>query len=641
MTDVFSKSKWIWAAGGESPDQYAEFRFPYPYSGAAGVVMNLSCDSDYTLYINGAYAASNQYGDFEHYKIYDTLDITGYLKHGENRIEILVYHCGISTSRYRPAGAGLIYEILSDGSVSMYSDEHTLSRISPAYESGRQVFVSGQLGFTFFYDAAKETDTGYAPSGHVPKSCTFYPRPVPKLKLLNRRPIEKLTRYEDTHFLIDLGGEVVGVPTLEVFSETEQTLTVAWGEHIEDGRVRKTIGSRHFFYEYKTAKGHNLFTNYMLRLGCRYLEVFAQKPVKIQYIGVLPQIYETETLPCRIENELDRRIYKSCVNTLRLCMMEHYVDSPWREQALYSLDARNQMLCGYYAFKNGNAAYARANLGLVGEDRREDGLLSICYPCGTELAIPSFSLYYLIAMKEYIDHTGDTSLAKGLLPKMRSICEEFLAHRKNGVIQKFAGEQMWNFYDWSEFSQGTLGKAEEPVPDLVINCLFVIAVDCFEAVCAAVQEEFPYPHLADKLRSRIREEFLTESGVFTMHREAKAEYTVLGNALAVLAGATAGEEAQCLCEKLTSGKLADSSLSMKIWEYEALLRTDADRYREFVLGEIRKNYAHMLDSGSDTVWETIDGASDFSGAGSLCHGWSAIPVYIYHKLGIAKRDAEV
>ena len=53
-----------------------------------------------------------------------------------------------------------------------------------------------------------------------------------------------------------------------------------------------------------------------------------------------------------------------------------------------------------YAFENGNAAYARANLKLMSEDRREDGLLSICYPCGVNLTIPSFSLHFITAAKE-------------------------------------------------------------------------------------------------------------------------------------------------------------------------------------------------------------------------------------------------
>jgi hypothetical protein len=40
----------------------------------------------------------------------------------------------------------------------------------------------------------------------------------------------------------------------------------------------------------------------------------------------------------------------------------------------------------------------------------------------------------------------------------------------------------------------------------------------------------------------------------------------------------------------------------------------------------------MLSCGATTFWETILGAEDFNGAGSLCHGWSAIPVYWLTKL---------
>lgn len=35
----------------------------------------------------------------------------------------------------------------------------------------------------------------------------------------------------------------------------------------------------------------------------------------------------------------------------------------------------------------------------------------------------------------------------------------------------------------------------------------------------------------------------------------------------------------------------------------------------------------MLFGETGTFWETELGAADFGGAGSLCHGWSAIPVY--------------
>ena len=160
---------------------------------------------------------------------------------------------------------------------------------------------------------------------------------------------------------------------------------------------------------------------------------------------MLPQVYETEVRPVKIEDELDRRIYDTCINTLNLCMMEHYVDCPWREQALYTFDSRNQMLCGYYAFKDKNKDYARANLKLIGEDKREDNLLSICYPCGVELAIPSFSLYYLVSVREYTEYTGDISLATEVYPKLIGICEEFKNNMKDSLARRCAGTDMWNF----------------------------------------------------------------------------------------------------------------------------------------------------------------------------------------------------
>ena len=631
--NVFEKSKWIWISHEDKIDEYADFCDKISYSGG-NAFMNISCDSDYTLYVNGVFVASNQYGDFEHYKIYDVLDITPFLSLGENEIKITAYHCGVSTSRYRPAKSGLIYEIISEGKVIACSSENTLSRKNPAYESGKQVLVSIQLGFTFGYDSTKETDSGYEGSVVVNKNCTFYPRPIKKSVLKEKKPMVSLKTIDNCHYLIDLGGEVVGLPTLDIISDTEQKIRVAYGEHIVDGGVRMELGGRNFYYEYTTKCGQNTFTDYMLRLGCRYLEVFTEKPIKINYIGVLPQIYETVTLPCEIESELDHRIYDICINTLKLCMMEHYVDCPWREQALYTCDSRNQMLCGYYAFEGKNAEYARSNLALIGEDRRDDDLLSICYPCGRGLAIPAFSLYYPIEMKEYLEYTGDNTLAKKLIPKLNAICREFIKNSKDGIIQKFADKEMWNFYDWSPYSAGR-GSMENVPPDIAINALFIVALEALEFMCNSTGEEFIFKGLTDKIRECIRRDFLTEDKLFTMHKGQK-EYTVLAHSLALLANAVNDDEKEFICDKIANGELIDCSLSMKLLEYEALLSVNTEKYKDFVLSEIRANYKKMLDAGSDTVWETIQGESDFLNAGSLCHGWSAVPVYIFHRLGIAR-----
>ena len=623
---------WIWLGCGEEIDQYAEFLDTVCHYGKKTVI-KISADSDYTLFVNGEYAASGQYGDYEHYKIYDTIDITHLLRLGENRLDFTVHHCGAdTTSRYRPYAAGLIYEVAEDGTVTARSGEHTLSRLSPTYASGRRVSVSTQLGFTFAYDATKRSDEGYTPSVCVRKDCNFFPRPIKKHALRAPKPMKSVTKLEGNRYLIDLGGETVGLPHLEIESECEQTLVVAWGEHIKDGCVRSKIGYRTFEYEYRAVRGENLFTEYMLRIGGRYLEIRAEAPIRVKYCGIIPQVYETKKLPYSLDCELDSRIYEICLNTLECCMMEHYVDCPWREQALYAFDSRNQMLTGYYAYEDKNAEYARANLRLIAEDRREDGILSLCHPCAIKLTIPAFSLYYIIALAEYTAHTGDTTLIKEIYPKILEICDAFLASRSGALVHKLAGEQMWNFYDWDPVLKGAHGNADEE-PDLIINAIFLLALNGLEATCLSAGVDFAYKAERDALRAELRARFMREDGLFT-YRKGREELTVLGNSLVILSGAVSTDEASVIADEIVRDSMTPTSLSMNILKYEALLAVNAEKYKDYILSEIRRTYKIMLDAGSDTVWETILGEADFGGAGSLCHGWSSVPIYVYRRLGM-------
>ena len=67
-------AKWIWVDKESRPDTYGEFYDEFNWE-EGEVNCLLSCDSDYTLFVNGQYVASNQYGDFEHYKVYDAISV--------------------------------------------------------------------------------------------------------------------------------------------------------------------------------------------------------------------------------------------------------------------------------------------------------------------------------------------------------------------------------------------------------------------------------------------------------------------------------------------------------------------------------------------------------------------------------------
>ena len=644
--EVFNKSKWIWYKKENTPDDYGEFFEIFEAKSGQNVACRLSCDGDYTLFVNGNFVESNQYGDFEHYKIYDEIDISDFIIDGKNSISLLVWHFGCDNQRYKKYTQGLIFEVVSESKILAASAESTKSRKSLDYECGRCGIITAQLGYGFHYDARRAdgslfTGENFGQSILIDKTCTFYKRPTKKLCIAERKQPKEVTVSEDKkHFLIDLGEETVGLLTMKFDSPKEQKILIAWGEHLRDGHVSRIIGARDFSVEYTAKIGKNNYTNYMLRLGVRYLEVWCESPLKTPDITLLPQYYPVKAKKASLENSLDQRIYDLCANTLKLSMMEHYVDCPWREQALYVYDSRNQMLSGYYAFKDKNAEYARANLKLISMDRREENeLLSICYPTGRTLSIPSFCLHYYTSVWEYFENVGDKELLSELYPKLLSLIKEFRNNKKDGLVCRFGGQNHWNFYDWTEYVSATPSSAapivnEIPSPDSIINLLYINALDKLEKICGAIGEEFPYPNEADAVRTRVLETYFNEDDGAFFFKDG-GDYTMLANSLAILTDTATGDNARKICEKMISGDMVGCTLSMKSFLYDALLKTD-EKYKDFILSEIRKNYNYMLNCGATSAWETIKGAEDFDGAGSLCHGWSAVPIYYYHKFGMVK-----
>ena len=61
-----------------------------------------------------------------------------------------------------------------------------------------------------------------------------------------------------------------------------------------------------------------------------------------------------------------------------------------------------------------------------------------------------------------------------------------------------------------------------------------------------------------------------------------------------------------------------------------------NEFEKFIKDDIKKTYSYMLENDATTFWETIVGAEDFGGAGSLCHGWSALPIYYYNLFGMTR-----
>lgn len=629
------KSKWIWVNENQQRDTYGEFYGTFDYA-EGKVEFQISADSNYALFVNGIFVDSDQYPDFPHYKVYDKLDITEYCRDGKNDVAVVVWYYGLVGSQtYYAGNAALRFELYQNDRLCLYSDETILSRLSKSYQNHAQKFITTQIGYSFHYDATQEDEwkcgelIGFTESSVVKQELELYERPIKKLVVAERASSE-LLKQEHGYFLYDLGREEVGYVTIRVQSDKKQTLRICYGEHIVDGKVRSEIDGRDFSVQITVGSGVTEYTNYFRRLGLRYLEIWAEDNLEVDFASVRPCYYPVQKVEKHFDNELHQRIYDVSVRTLELCMHEHYEDCPWREQALYAMDSRNQMLCGYYAFKE--FEFPRANLYLMSRDERKDGLLSICTPCDLDLTIPSFSLHYFKEVYEYTVYSGDCTLAKEIMPKLKSILYSFLNHMKDGLVKRFHGDAYWNFYEWTE---GLAVGGNENSIDAALNCLLSIALQEFCKICDLLGEENEeYQSVVAQLNVQINKTFYRpESGLYTNYAE-ETSYSELVNSLMILCGAATGDRAKYICECMTSdSRMTKTSLSMMCFKYDALLKINKEVYLPIIIKDIEEKYSAMLEAGATSFWETELGEADFAKAGSLCHGWSAMPVYYLNLIG--------
>ena len=453
------------------------------------------------------------------------------------------------------------------------------------------------------------------------------------------------------YLVLDMGREEAGLFDLDIDAPAGLTVDVAWGQHLEDLRVRSYVGGRNFGCRYITRAGRQSFFFPFRRMGGRYMQLHvaaSAEPVTLHYAGLRPWEYPVE-LKGRFScpDSLHNRIWEVSRRTLELCMHEHYEDTPWREQAFYVADSRNQALCGYYAF--GEYAFPEASFGLYDGAFTSPLFADICAPCDSGLCIPAFALNWPVAIYEEWMYSGSLTLARKAWPRVTAMLEEALSRRVDGLMKTPGELGMWNFYEWSDGmadaisrdKKRDIARFEAPLQLFLLRSLQVSA-----KLAAALGDEVhaaAYDEAAKALAERVHEAFWQpERGLYATYLEdgRLSHEAELTQALALYTGIVPPAEEAPLRDRLVKGEgLVPCTLSYSIFKYEAILQ-GGDAYAKAVFDEVAREWGMMLYQDSTSFWETILGQKDFSYGGSLCHGWSAVPLYLYMRYGLGVRPLE-
>ncbi|MFK7692054.1 family 78 glycoside hydrolase catalytic domain [Paenibacillus sp. HJGM_3] len=450
------------------------------------------------------------------------------------------------------------------------------------------------------------------------------------------------------YLLLDLGREECGILDLEMEAENGALVDIAYGEHLDDLRVRAEARGKNFATRYRCCEGRQTFTHYLKRWAGRYLQLHisgdAEKFV-LHYAGLRPVEYPVEAIgEFHCPDHLHRQIEQVAVRTLHLCMHEHYEDTPWREQALYAMDARNQALCGYYCF--GEYDFPGASFRLLGEGLKEDGFLEICAPAENPLTIPSFSFLWVVELDEHLLYSGNIEQAQASWPSVGRMMDTHIAKMQDDLLATPVKSRYWNFYDWAPGMHNW--NAATPGYDAPLNLFFVMALEAAARLAqyGGKQEDAQRcSSIAAKVKKAIHERFWnpTESAYRTYRREVVEEehYAELTQALALCTKVCPDPLAGQVRERLSKrdNGFVPVSLSYSLFKFKALL-DEPELYGKLVFDSIANDWGSMLFRGATSFWETIEGADAFGRAGSLCHGWSAIPVYFYYAYILGVKPVE-
>ena len=457
----------------------------------------------------------------------------------------------------------------------------------------------------------------------------------------------KIAGADGFYIIVDMEREECGFIELELTASAGTIIDISVGEHLADLRVRAAVGGRNFASRYISTNGKQNFTHFTNRYSGRYMQLHftnVSSGVTLHHAGLIPFEY-----PLNMKGQffcpdsLFNKVYDVSCRTLHLCIHEHYEDTPWREQALYANDSRNQALTGYYTF--GEYDVPRVSFYMLSKTLKDDGYQELCAPMQFDFTIPSFTMVWFLAIRDHLLFSGDINATQKQLPQIIKMLDIYSKTLVDNLLPSPKGKRFWHFYDWADglSEEGDVHPVNSGLTgqrfDAPLNLFFVMALqaaaEIFE-ICNDKTTAIRYRQQADLTASAINNKFWVESRklyqTYIGEQAIHDHFAELTQALAILANVADKPNIHILQKKLLkhNNNLVATTLSQSLYKFEAVLMAD-EEFAGDVFAKINNDWGSMLYNGATSFWETLKGQADFSYAGSLCHGWSAIPAYLFQR----------
>lgn len=480
-------------------------------------------------------------------------------------------------------------------------------------------------------------DSGWACLIPADWDAPLLPQPTAQLE---RRRVDAAKRREiPGGVLLDFGRERVGTLHAAVRGKAGETLTLCFGEELdEQGRVRFDMRCNCRYEEVWTlAEGVSVLHPFDYK-AFRYVEVLGldRHGTQLSECWVWERHYPMEdglcTLSCQTDELED--VFQICKNAVRCGSQESYLDCPSREKGQYLGDAiitaRSQV------WLTGKTDLLRKCIGdFIRSARTDPGLLAVA-PGSLRQEIADFSLLFpALPLTDYA-FTGDRDFLRSCYPVVCGMVERFgqYAH-PDGLLENVS--HAWNLVDWPEQARDSYDfPLTRPVVGKgchnVVNALWYGALVMKEEMERIL--ELPVSDRSHAVAEAFRRVFYRRSQGLFADSETSGHCSIHANGYAACFGLLSSAQADAYeALLLTPGRHAGpfpvyfalrglARLGRYDALYRLLTRTDAYGWR------------NMLDQGATACFEAWGKEQKWNT--SLCHPWASgfIPLLIEELAGI-------
>ena len=620
-------------------NQWSGFRKVIHLDQAPGqAIARISADSKYWLWINGelvVFEGQLKRGPTPNDTYFDRVDLTKYLKRGDNTIAVLLWYFGKHGFSHKSSGqAGLVFDAQVDGE-ALLSDGSWKATIHPAYgntgaphpnyrlpesnirfDAQHDLFGWQNPGFD---DSAWAAAAEYGVAPCDPWNALIE-RPIPLWKdfglkdYVNAAELPKVSDGKTIKAKLPYNAQVT--PYLKVEGPAGQLIDI----RMDNYRGGKAVNVRG---EYVTRQGVQAYENlgWMNGHEVHYTIPTGFKILQLKYRETGYNTEFTGTFEC--DDDFLNRYHKKALRTLYITMRDTYFDCPDRERAQWWGDMVNEMGEAFYALDPRSAHLAKKGILELANWQKGNGVIFSPVPAGNwnrELPMQMLNSVGYYGFWTYYQYTGDLETICTVYPAVKRYLSLWNLGNDGLVVPRKGG---WLWGDWGRNKDMTI----------LFNGWYYLALKGQLNMAKAVGAAGDVAGIEARMES-IEQNFNQTFWNGKEYRSPgyKGKTDDRAHALAVISGLAKPEQYDAIRQVFQTQE--HSSPYLEKYVGEALYQM---RFEDDAIVRTKKRFKEMTNHPYTTLWEDwrIDGGGVCGG--TINHAWSggALTLLSQYGAGVA------